>query len=216
MPYHAVLFDLDGTLANTLDDLADAMNWVLSQLHLPVHPVDSYRLKVGDGISMLVRRSLPASRADLLDAASAMMRQRYGEHLFDKTGLYDGIADLLDALTGRHIKLAVLSNKPHPATVDVVSRLLGRWTFDAVRGVMENGPLKPDPAGALAIAAQLKIPPAEWLYVGDTNVDVRTARAAGMFAVGALWGFRDAAELSAAGADVLISQPMELLDLLKE
>jgi phosphoglycolate phosphatase len=215
MNYHAVLFDLDGTLANTLDDLADAMNWVLTELHLPTHPVDRYRHKVGDGVSMLVRRSLPADRGDLLDTAAAMMRRRYSEHLFDKTGLYDGIAELLDALAAKRIKLAVLSNKPHPATVEVVSRLLARWAFDAVRGVMENGPLKPDPAGALAIAEQLQIPPARWLYVGDTNVDIRTARSAGMFAVGALWGFRDAAELSAAGADALIGRPMELLELLK-
>lgn len=214
MPYRAVLFDLDGTLANTLDDLADAVNWTLTQLGLPTHATDSYRHKVGDGAGTLMRRSLPADRQDQFDRALPMMRRRYSEHLFDKTRLYEGVPELLDELVRRRVRLAVLSNKPHPATVEVVRTLLPRWTFDAIRGVMEAGPLKPDPAGAIAIADELGIPPAEWLYVGDTNVDIRTARAAGMLAVGALWGFRDAAELIAAGAAALIDQPAGVLRLL--
>lgn len=214
MPYHAVLFDLDGTLANTLDDLADATNWVLARLGLPTHPTDSYRHKVGDGAGSLMRRALPADRQDLFETALPMMRQRYQAHLFDKTRLYDGVPELLDELVRRRVRIAVLSNKPHAATIEVVKFLLGRWAFDAVRGVMENGALKPNPAGAIAIAGELGIPPDRWLYVGDTNVDIKTANAAGMFAVGVLWGFRDAEELTAAGAKVLIREPRELLSLL--
>lgn len=214
MSYSAVLFDLDGTLANTLDDLADATNWTLAQFGLPTHPVDAFRHFVGDGAGTLVRRSLPVDRQDLFEIALPMMRRRYQEHLFDKTRLYDGVPELLDELVRRRVRLAVLSNKPHAATVEVVGVLLNRWPFDAVRGVVENGVHKPDPAGAIAIAADLGIPPARWLYLGDTNIDIRTARAAGMFAVGALWGFRDADELTAAGAQSLIARPAELLPLL--
>lgn len=212
--HNAVLFDLDGTLADTIADLADAMNWTLARLGVPTHPTDDYKLKVGDGAAVLVQRSLPPDRQDLHATALATMRKRYDEHMFDKTSLYDGIPELLDSLEDRDIRLAVLSNKPHDATGKVVRRLLGWWPWDAVRGVEPNGPLKPNPAGALAIADTLGIPPQQWLYVGDTNIDIRTARAAGMFAVGALWGFRDAAELAEAGADVLIAHPGELLKLL--
>ncbi len=214
MTYHAILFDLDGTLANTLDDLADAMNWTLRQFGLPTHPADRYRHMVGEGVAVLARRALPPGRQDLAERIIPRMRQRYGEHMFDKTRLYDGVPELLDELAARSVRTAVLSNKPHAATVQVVGTLLDRWRFDAVRGVADGGPIKPDPAGALAIAAELGIPPADWLYLGDTNVDIRTARAAGMFPVGALWGFRDAAELTAAGAAALIEHPQALLDLL--
>ena len=214
MPYRAVIFDLDGTLADTLADLADAMNWTLRQFGLPEHPTDSYRLRVGDGAAVLVGRSLPADRQDLLETALGMMRARYQQHMFDKTRLYDGVPEMLDALADRSLRLAVLSNKPHDATAMMVQRLCAAWRFEAVRGVGPDGVHKPDPRHALAIAEQMGVAPAQCLYLGDTNVDVRTARAAGMFAVGALWGFRDAAELTAAGADVLIAHPSELLGLL--
>jgi len=213
MTHQAVLFDLDGTLANTLDDLADAMNWTLAQFALPTHPPDSYRHKVGDGVLALARRSLPADRQELAERIIPFMRQRYGEHMFDTTRLYEGVPELLDALADRPVRTAVLSNKPHEATVHVVRTLMGRWSFDAVRGVTDGGPIKPDPAGALALAAELDVPPAQWLYLGDTNTDIRTAVAAGMFPVGALWGFRDAAELTEAGARALIARPTDLLAL---
>lgn len=214
MNYDAIIFDLDGTLANTIEDLADAANWTLEQFGLPVHPVDAYKKKVGNGVMELARAALPAGRDDLIPQILPVMRKQYHEHMFDKTRLYDGVPALLDELSRRPVKTAVLSNKPQAATTPIVARLLDRWRFDIVRGAMPNVPLKPDPAGAIAIAAELNIPCARFLYVGDTNTDIRTAVGAGMHPVGVLWGFRDAAELLAAGARTLIEQPGELLKLL--
>ncbi|MBS3733820.1 MAG: HAD family hydrolase [Phycisphaerae bacterium] len=215
--HDAVLFDLDGTLLDTLDDLADAMNAVLAAEGLPTHPTDAYRHFVGDGVVALARRAVGADRADderFVDHVVARMRAEYADRWDAKTRPYDGVAALLDALTDRGVRRAVLSNKPHDTTCLCVTGLLGRWTFDAVRGVSDATPRKPEPAGALAIARELGIPPERWLYVGDTNTDMRTAAAAGMYAAGAVWGFRDADELTAAGANALAQTPTDVLELL--
>jgi phosphoglycolate phosphatase len=200
----AVLFDLDGTLANTLADLANATNWALAQLGCPTHLLDAYRYKVGDGARELCARALPADKQDLVDEAVRLMRARYDKHCFDQTRLYDGIPELVSTLVVRRYKLAVLSNKPNDFTKRRIrhffcsreshSRLpreslaASTGPFDAVRGQLPNVPLKPDPTAALQIAAELGVPSAHWLYLGDTNTDMRTARAAGMFPVGVLWG----------------------------
>lgn len=212
----AVIFDLDGTLLDTLDDLAGAMNHVLVQEGLPAHPVDAYRYFVGDGMEMLVRRALPPERLDPTTVARALaaMRAEYDGRCADKTRPYPGIPELLDALARRTVPFAVFSNKPHEAAVDLVGRLLGRWEFAAVVGARPGYPVKPDPTGALEVAGLLGAAPGECLYLGDTGTDMRTARAAGMRAVGALWGFRPAAELLEAGAHALAASPADVLGLL--
>jgi len=211
-----VLFDLDGTLLDTLEDLADSMNAALRQLGFPTHPVAAYRYFVGDGVVNLVTRALPeGDRGDATVAkAVALMRRIYGEHWADKTRPYPGIPELLDAVAGRGVKMAVLSNKPDDSTQLCVAKLLPRWRFHAVVGASAATPPKPDLAGVRTIVARLAVPTEQFIYLGDTNTDMATATAAGMFPVGALWGFRSADELRASGARALIEKPADLLGLL--
>lgn len=211
-----VLFDLDGTLVDSLADLANSMNRVLTEQGLPPHPVQAYRYFVGNGITKLVRRALPAEaqQQDFIEDCARKMRQEYALHWADTTRPYPGIAELLDTLTAGQIEMAILSNKPDELTRKVVKTLLPDWDFAAVAGARETTPKKPDPAGALRIASLLHRDPADFLYLGDTNTDMQTARAARMFALGALWGFRTADELKENGAQALLSVPMELCPLL--
>ena len=210
----AVLFDLDGTLADSLADLANATNWALTQLGCPAHPLASYRCFVGDGARELCARALPADQLNLLDQTLRLMRQHYDAHCFDKTRLYDGILELVAALTLRSHQQAVLSNKPDDFTRRVIAHYFKPSPFAVVRGQLPNVPLKPDPTAALQIAQELGVPPVEWLYLGDTNTDMRTARAAGMHAIGVLWGFRDRTELVESGAEHIVAKPEEVLALL--
>ena len=167
------------------------------------------------GVEYQIRTGLSDTAGDeAVTRGMALFRAYYAEHWRETTRPYPGIADLLDALTARHLTLAVLSNKPDAATQEVMSHTFARWRFDAVRGHRDGAPLKPDPAAALDIAAELDIAPDRWLYVGDTDVDMRTGTGAGMFAVGVTWGFRDEAELRESGARAIIADPAALLDWL--
>lgn len=214
--YKCVLFDLDGTLVDSLVDLADSMNRVLSRQGFPPHPIQAYRYFVGDGITNLVQRALPteAQQPELIQNCVQEMRQEYALHWADTTRPYPGIAELLDTLATRQIPMVILSNKPDALTQMVVSTILPAWHFSAIAGARETFPRKPDPAGALRIAKLLHLAPEDFLYLGDTNTDMQTARAARMFAVGALWGFRTAEELKENGAQALLSVPIELCALL--
>jgi phosphoglycolate phosphatase len=142
------------------------------------------------------------------------MRERYDAHCFDLTKLYPGIPELISVLAERHYRLAVLSNKPDVFTERMISRYFNPSPFTIVRGQLPNVPLKPDPTAALRISQEIGVPPAQWLYLGDTNTDMRTARAAGMHAVGVLWGFRDREELVESGAEHIVAKPEEVLRLL--
>jgi phosphoglycolate phosphatase len=215
MQYHAVLFDLDGTLLDTLADLADSGNWALGQLGFAEHPTEAYKYFVGDGVENLVRRAVPAGRNDAATVArgAALVREAYAQRWAEKTRPYPGVPELLDALLARAMPMAVLSNKPDDFTHLCVEKLLPRWSFATIVGARPSLARKPDPAGALMIAERLGLAPAEILYLGDTNTDMQTAVAAGMFPVGALWGFRTAEELTASGAQRLIRRPAELLEL---
>jgi phosphoglycolate phosphatase len=213
-----ILFDLDGTLLDTLADLSDAMNRVLEQKGFPLHSKDDYRHYVGNGALMLVKRALPKNRCDhvtLRSCLDAFLRE-YGGNWMVRTRPYKGVAEMLDVLTKRDLKMAVLSNKPDEITNKSVSELLSKWTFDAVIGQRDGVPLKPDPTAALEIAEQLGMLPAEFVYLGDSMVDMQTAVAAGMFPVGALWGFRSRAELVEGGAQALIKKPTDLLRVLEK
>ncbi len=211
------VFDLDGTLLDSLEDIANAANAVLAAHGLPVHPVDAYRLFVGDGVRRLVHRLVPLEhRADtaLIEALLAEYAQQYHRAWNVKSRLYDGIEELLDALVQRRIRMGVLSNKPQAATRQCVDYYLGRYPFAAVLGQQADRPPKPDPTGVRELVAQLEVPPEACCYLGDTAVDMQTAREAGMFAVGATWGFRDVEELRDAGAQAIIHHPRELLPLI--
>ncbi len=216
MPFKAVLFDLDGTLLNSLRDLADSTNVVLSTRGLPVHPVEAYRHFVGDGVAMLIRRVLPPDETDdeTVAACIAGMRAEYARRWSDHTRPYPGVPELLDHLSGLGVPMCVVSNKPDDFTHMNVDALLSRWHFEIVLGQRAGIPPKPDPAGALEAAAAMKIQPSDFLYLGDTATDMKTAVSAGMHPVGALWGFRDAPELASAGARHLIAKPPDLIPLL--
>ncbi len=215
--FKAVLFDLDGTLLDTLEDLGDSMNAVLASRGYPTHPLAEYRYFVGDGVEMLVRRAVPESAGGnqpIIRACMAEMRDEYSKRWQNKSKPYPGIPELLDWLTGRDVLLTILSNKPDAFVHEIARHFFGKWRFAAAQGALPDVPRKPDPSAALAISRIVGAPPASFLYLGDTNTDMQTANAAGMFPVGALWGFRPEAELREAGARFLAAAPQDLLRLL--
>lgn len=213
--FDAVIFDLDGTLVNTLEDIADAMNRVLAHEGAPSHTYDEYRYMIGRGIPSLVTEALPPElRSDARFAAGyARMLEDYGAHALVKTRPYDGVPELLRALRADKVPLAVHSNKAHDMTLKIVAALLDPNDFVAVSGARPDAPLKPDPAVALAIADRFGLPPARVVYLGDSRVDMHTAIAAGMIPVGAAWGFRTPEELKESGAWEVIDAPLDLLSL---
>ncbi len=216
MTFRCAIFDLDGTLLDTLDDIANAANCVLTAQGFPTHPNRDYRTFVGDGVATLILRALPETHRDeaTVQACLNAYVQAYGRTWNAQTQPYAGVPEMLDALVARGLKLAVLSNKPDHFTQQCVSELLAKWAFHAVLGASDKFPRKPNPASAMEIARQLGVPPAECLYLGDSGVDMQTARAARMCPVGVLWGFRSKEELLKNGAQHLIDRPGEVLALL--
>ena len=215
----AVIFDLDGTLLDTIEDITAASNSVYGPRGLGAFTADEMKTLVGDGAEELIRRVFAwRGKPDPDDAAVAAIlddyRRAYQVCWHEHSRPYDGVPALLDELARRGTKTAVLSNKSDIFTARQITTLLAGHRFAVVRGARPGVPLKPDPAPALAIASALGVAPAACAFVGDTNVDMATARAAGMLAVGALWGFRTADELRRHGADALIAAPADLLDLL--
>jgi phosphoglycolate phosphatase len=211
-----VLFDLDGTLLDTLADIANSTNAALTRLGFPPHPQDAYRYFLGEGMDWLVRRALPETNhdSDTLKQCHDLIIAEYETRWTQNSRPYPGIPELLAELDQRGIAKAVLSNKPDKFTKKTVEKLLPHFKFEIVRGATQDIPNKPDPAGAIRIAAELDIPSERFIYLGDTATDMQTANAAGMFAAGALWGFRTAEELSANGARVLLKTPLDVLNLL--
>jgi phosphoglycolate phosphatase len=215
MHFKAVLFDMDGTLINSVDDIADAMNLVLQQNHLPVHPVDHYISWIGDGLKNLVTSALPDNNKDdaFINKCHEEMKAAYSVMWMNKSHLYPGIAELLTSLKDLKIKLAVLSNKHHKFTRIIADKLLGEWNFDVIMGFRDGFPRKPDPSSALEIARQIKIHPDLFVYVGDSSTDMLTAHNAGMYPVGVNWGYRSSESLIENGARKILLEPKELLSL---
>lgn len=212
--YRCVVFDLDGTVLNTLEDLADAGNYALSRLGLPVHPTERYRFYVGNGIPKLIERMLPAGAdPQTYEKASGLFRAYYNSHMYDKTAPYPGIPALLAKLRSLGIKLAVVSNKAHEFAAEMIGRYFGN-SFDAVFGSVEGTPKKPDPYWVFRALEMLSAAPDETFYVGDSGVDMQTARRAGLTACGVLWGFRDREELTENGAALLCGDPGELFAMI--
>lgn len=214
MKYAAVLFDLDGTLLDTLADIGDSMNRTLAAFGMPTYPIDRYKTMVGDGVDILVKRAVPESRQDpeTLSNVAKAYRDDYAQNWAVKSGPYPGITELLESLAQRKIRLAVLSNKPHEFTLQCVERFLSQVHFDEVVGA-GRFPHKPDPTAAIHIARSLDLEPREFAYLGDTNTDMRTAVSAGMYPIGVTWGFRSRDELIASGAQFLADQPSDVLGL---
>jgi len=218
MVYKAIIFDLDGTLINSLPDIADSVNYSLREFGFPTHDLDTYRLFIGNGLRNLIIRSLPKDRHSnhIVDLCVKTFNKYYDKNWDLNTRPYPGISEMLDELTKRGIRLAVLSNKPYDFTLRCVSRFLSNWNFEVVLGQSEALPKKPDPSGALEIADRMNFLPSQILYLGDSDVDIQTAIASQMFPVGVLWGYRSMDELKKNGARALIDNPLEVLDLLRE
>jgi phosphoglycolate phosphatase len=212
----AIIFDLDGTLLDTLADIAASMNGVLAAHGHPPHETDAYRWLVGEGIDRLVLQALPAAarQTEALDGLAAEYRRLYAACWRAHSRPYPGVPGLLAELARRALPLAVFSNKAQEFTRVMTTELLPGIPFAAVIGAGAELPKKPDPTGALRIAAQLGADPRACLFVGDSAIDMETAHAAGMTGVGVLWGFRGEAELRRASADRLVAQPRDLLALL--
>lgn len=212
-----IIFDLDGTLLNTLDDLADATNLILTRHGFPIHECDKYRYFVGNGIYKLMERAMPqdaAADTALVSVLRDEMNAYYGEHNNEKTAPYPGVIELIKTLRERGIKTAVLSNKPHKFTLELCEELLGGG-FTPALGQREGYPSKPDRLLTSGIMEAAGVTAEECLYLGDSGVDMQTAKNGGIFAIGALWGFRERDELLENGADALISEPGEILSFIK-
>jgi len=212
MPFSAIIFDLDGTLIDSLEDLADAMNRVLRHYGFPLHPVKAYRYFIGDGMERLVMRALPEKErhSNRLSTYVAAMKSEYPGRELRKTQPYEGIFKLLKACSAAGLKSAVLTNKPDDAAQAVVAHLLPGVPFVKVWGARPDLPRKPDPTGAARLLEIIGVGPEEALFLGDSAVDMQTAVGAGIYPVGALWGFRTADELFSAGARVVVRQPADL------
>lgn len=212
----AVIFDLDGTLVDTIDDIAAAVNAALEKFGFPPRRREELYRMVGNGMRNLARRAVPEGVEDpeVIDGCVAEAVERYAEKPAVFTRPYPGVDELLAELRRRRIPSAILSNKPHPLTVLVVDAVFPGHAFRVVQGEKPGVPRKPDPSAPLAIAAELGAAPEEVLYLGDSDVDVHTARAAGFYPVGAAWGFRGRDELREAGAEAIVEAPLDLLSLL--
>ena len=216
MNHKAIIFDLDGTLLNTIEDLTDSMNLTLNRFGFKGHDQEAYKYFIGDGIETLVKRALPpeSRTPGIIAQGVEAMREEYALRWDIKTRPYPGIPELLDALSQKGWPISILSNKPDDSTRMVVAKLLPRWAFQVVLGARPSVPKKPDPTAALEIAGLLRLPPDQVVYIGDTGTDMKTAVEAGMYPVGALWGFRTAQELLVHGAKVLLEKPLDLLQYL--
>ena len=214
MPYTAAIFDLDGTLVDSLRDIADAANHALTRMGLPTHPLPRYKSFAGQGLPNLFRAALGPGAQDRLDEAVALFKPYYAEHKYDTTGPYAGIPDMLESLHHAGVRLGVLSNKPDPVTRDVVDALFGGVPWHAVRGHRAGYAPKPDPASCFELLEELDAAPRATAFIGDTMADMLTATATGCFAVGVSWGFRSVEELETNGAAAVVHHPRELVGLL--
>lgn len=211
-----IAFDLDGTLVNSLADLADSANHALADLGFPAHDNNDYRYFVGSGVNKLFERSLPEPNRDeeTIRKARTLFEGYYDQCYCSKTAPYESVQELLAELEAGHYKLAVLSNKPDSFAQNILKTLFPETEFDYTLGASDDFPKKPDPAALLKCLEELHLKPEECLYCGDSDVDVQFAHSAGVAVAGAAWGFRGIDELEEAGADYIINYPTDLLAIL--
>jgi len=213
----AVIFDLDGTLSDSIHSIKYCCDWAVEPYGYGPFSEEQYKYFVGDGAANLVKRALAAGGDKdgiHFEEAFARYREIFRENCMYQVVPYDGIRELLGALKERGIKIAVLSNKPHPETINVIEALFGKGYFDCIQGQKENVAIKPSPEGVFQILRQLSMEPEDILYLGDTSTDMKTGKSAGAYTIGALWGFRERRELEESHADAIIGHPLELLDFI--
>jgi len=215
MVYKGIIFDLDGTLVNTLRDIADAANSSLKKHQFKSHPVDSYRYFVGDGLKTLVERIIPQHERTSENIYKLMetFKEIYQDSWYKKSFPYHGIESMIDTLWSRGVKLAVFSNKPHHFTRLNIDHFFHDHIFSFVQGQIDEIPKKPDPTGALMIAEQLELDREDLVFIGDTAIDIKTGKSAGMKTIGVTWGFRDQLELEENGADIIVNKPEEIINI---
>lgn len=214
----ACMFDLDGTLANTLDSMAYVANEILRGMGLKEQPTEKFKYYSGEGADMLVRRCLKdAGDPELthFEECRELYRKKFDEDPLYKVVPYEGITETLQALKKAGVKLAVCSNKPHVAAVKVINKMFP-GEFDLVIGQSDAIRRKPAPDAPLKAAAEFDVSPEECMYIGDTKTDMETGTAAGMHTIGALWGFRDREELESSGAEIIAETPRDLLKIYEE
>lgn len=213
--YKGIIFDLDGTLLDTIDDLSDSMNEVLKKYNYPIFTSEEYKFKVGAGFKGLTLNSFPKETDNaIIDEGIKLFAEIYDKRYLNKTKPYKGIDDILDTLAKMSIKLGINSNKRNDYTNNLTMKFFERIPFVRIYGERNGIPKKPDPTSALEIAEAMDLKPEEVLYVGDSSIDMMTAKNAGMDGVGVLWGFRSYEELNKYGANYIISAPDELLGII--
>lgn len=211
-----LIFDLDGTLLDSITDIAICMNEVLESLNLKTYEISEYKYFVGYGVDVLVKNVLQDQIAkSKQDEVVKRFKAKYDDNLHKNTLPYEGIFELLDELNKQECKLAVLSNKPDLMTKKYIQTIFKDYKYLEVHGQKDGVPKKPDPIQALNIAKSLNENPSDIFFIGDTKVDMQTAKSANMTAIGVLWGFRDEKELNEFGADFIVKHPMEILDIIK-
>lgn len=215
MKFKGIIFDLDGTLVNSLEDISDAMNTVLTGLNYPTHTYDTYQYFIGSGLRNLVSKALPASKNtdDQIETCFECMITEYREICTLKTKPYEDIIELLDSLVSRNIKLAVFSNKADELTKKIAAEIFPDY-FDAAIGLSTEELKKPNPFEAIEISKNWNLKTEEILFVGDSDIDMQTATNAKMFPVGVSWGYRTKGELMASGAKLVINTPLDLIEIL--
>ena len=209
--YRAAIFDMDGTLVDTLADLYDSVNEMLTHYNFPRRTLDEVRQFVGNGARKLMIRSLPAD-CDFVDDALAYYNDCYARNCLNKVKPYDGILEFLAALEAKKILLGICTNKQHFAAVKIAEKILTPIKFSYISGDEPGQPRKPDPTRALAGAKKFSVAPEEVAYFGDTAVDMETAKNAGFLPIGVTWGFRPRSELVDSGAKIIIDDPREILE----
>ncbi len=216
MNIKAVLFDLDGTLVNSLYDLADSVNFALTEFSFPTHETEKFKYFIGDGMRKLIERVLPENKSDneTIEQVLDTFMNRYREHFADKTVAYEGITDLVRELSAKNLKLAIISNKIQDMAEEVAKRVLSGTDFDIVCGKREGYPTKPDPTLTLEIINELGVKPSECVFIGDSGMDMAVAKNAGVSGIGVLWGFRTETELLENGADYIVKSPKEIREII--
>lgn len=215
MKFKGIIFDLDGTLVNSLEDISDAMNTVLTSLNYPTHTYDTYQYFIGSGLRNLVSKALPASNnsEEQIETCFDCMINEYRKICTLKTKPYEGILELLDNLTSKDIKLAVFSNKADELTKKIATEIFPDY-FQAAIGLSTEALKKPNPFEAIEISKSWNLKPEEIIFIGDSDIDMQTAKNANMFPVGVSWGYRSEDELIASGAKVVINAPLDLIEIL--